>query len=90
MKISSYHDVVVYIDDVKYVPSQNFALELTCCKSGGWRLWKICGGKSKLIGGEFDGTRMCITVSDKVILGILPEIPIMPDGFGWNGTVSKR
>jgi hypothetical protein len=90
MKPSSYHDVVVYIDDVKYVPSQNFALELICCKSGGWRLWKIGGGKIELIGGEFDGTRMCITVSGKVILGKLPEIPRLPDEFGWNGTVSTR
>jgi hypothetical protein len=33
---------------------------------------------------------MCITVSDKVILGKLPEIPRLPDEFGWNGTVSTR
>jgi len=50
----SYHDVVVFVDGVRYKPSKNYAIQLHCTKAGGWQLWHIWDGVEKKIGGEFD------------------------------------
>jgi len=79
----SYHDVDVYVDDVRYKVSHNYNLELTCTRSGGWRLWKVVGkfnvGKVsespvyQLIGGEYDDGPFCVAVRDKAIVGKVPK-----------------
>lgn len=55
MSETSYHDVIVYVGNVAYKPSENFGLLLTCTKVGGWELWNRWYGKETKIGGEFDG-----------------------------------
>jgi hypothetical protein len=86
--MASYHDVIVYVDGYAYRPSQNYALDLTCCKSAGWQLWRKWGGKEELIGEEFGVKDMCIAVDGLVILGQMPARIKTPDQFGWTGGVS--
>lgn len=87
--MASYRDVEVFVDGVRYVPADNYALELSCTKSAGWRLYSRWMGKERLIGGEYDGNEMCIVVAGEVVLGKRP-IPFVECGEigGWNGQVN--
>ena len=85
--MSSYHDVKVYIGNVVYIISDNYALHLSCSKAAGWRLWQIWNNKEQLLGGEFDGEPFCIEVSNIVICGVKPEVIEQPRPFGWDGKV---
>jgi len=87
----SYHDVVVYVDGVKYVPADNYNLCLQCTKIGGWELWRTASEIRdwKLIGGEYDKGPFCIEVAGHVILGEKPEFIKEPEPFGWSGFVVR-
>jgi hypothetical protein len=95
--MSSYHDVVVYVGNVAYKPSDNFALELTCTKVGGWQLWQDVNpaghhaveARYKLLGGEFDVEPFCIEVAGVVIAGEKPTASDRPVPFGWDGRVER-
>lgn len=51
----SYHAVTVTVDGKTYRIADHYALELTCNRVGGWRLWRrVQGQQSELIGGEYD------------------------------------
>jgi len=85
----SYHDVSVYVNGVKYEPSKNYALQLHCTKTAGWRLYYVWDGAEKLIGGEYDSESFCIMVADMVICGEKPEAIQEPKPFGWDGVVTS-
>lgn len=85
----SYHDVVVYCGNVRYKPSDNYALTLGCVKVSGWRLWYKWRDKEKLLGGEFDGEPFCIEIAGTVVLGKKPAEIIDPKPFGWDGWVNN-
>jgi hypothetical protein len=85
----SYHDVTVYVGNVAYKISDNYALQLHCTRAGGWQLWKVWDGKDSLIGGEFDGDPFCIEVAGTVIVGEKPAYVERPQQFGWDGTVIR-
>jgi hypothetical protein len=87
----SYHDVIVYVGNVEYKPSSNYALHLTCTKAGGWNLYHIWDGKERCIGGEFEGEPFCIEVAGMVIVGKKPENIEQPKNIGgWSGFVIRR
>ena len=65
----SYHDVEIFVDGQRYRIHENYAYELTCTRVGGWRLWYIWEGASKLIGGEYDSEAFRIEVGGIVICG---------------------
>lgn len=84
----SYHDVIVYVGNVEYKPSDNYALHLTCTKAAGWSLFHIWDGKERLIGEEFGEEPFCIEVAGMVIVGKKPEQIEQPkDIGGWSGFV---
>lgn len=83
----SYHDVTVYVGNVAYKPSENYALELTCTKASGWVLWYRWNGESHRVGEEFGYTPFCIEVAGFVICGKKPDKVEAPSPFGWDGTV---
>lgn len=86
---TSYHDVVVYVGDVAYRIADNYALQLHCTRTAGWRLYEVWEGKEKLIGGEYEGAPFCIEVAGVVILGSKPVTVSAPAPFGWTGEVSN-
>ena len=85
----SYRDVVVYVGNVRYCPSQNFALILDCTKVGGWQLWYKWSGVERLIGSEFGAEPVCIEVAGTIILGEKPDHVEDPTPFGWSGIVER-
>ncbi len=54
----SYHDVRVTVDGVEYRIANDYTLELTCTRVGGWRLWR----RNEMIGGEYEGGNFAIHV----------------------------
>jgi hypothetical protein len=68
----SYHDVKVIVDSKEYNMSTDYGIELSCCKTAGWRLWKTAWNIAdwKIIGGEFDGNDFKIIINNVVILDI--------------------
>jgi len=85
----SYHDVVVFVDGVRYKPSKNYAIQLHCTKAGGWQLWHIWDGVEKKIGGEFDSESFCIEIGEThAICGKRPKNVTEPEPFGWDGMVN--
>jgi hypothetical protein len=84
----SYHDVTVYVGNVMYKPSENYALQLLCTKAGGWNLYHAWGGKEHLIGGEYDAEPFCIEVAGMIICGKKPKHIEQPKSIGgWSGLV---
>lgn len=83
----SYHDVTVYVGNVRYRITDNYALQVTCSRAAGWRLWKMWDGEETLIGGEFDGEPFCLEVAGMVICGRRPSGAEPPKPFGWDGRV---
>lgn len=64
----SYHDVVVYVNGVEYRLTNDYSLQLICTKAAGWRLFRVWGEHSELIGGEYDGEPFRIEVRGCVIV----------------------
>lgn len=65
----SYHDVKVIVNGVEYVIFNNYGIELTCNKVGGWSLWKTATDSKnwQLIGGEYNNDDFKIVVGEHVI-----------------------
>jgi len=89
----SYHDVTVYVGNIAYKPSRNYALELRCTKVAGWELYHHVGTgkKSTLLGEEFGEEPFCIEVAGAAICGKRPKNPT-PDALfgGWDGLVERK
>lgn len=65
----SYHDVIVHVDGQAHKIRDNYAYELTCTRTSGWRLWWTWGGEPKLLGGEFDSGQFRIEVKGVTVCG---------------------
>jgi hypothetical protein len=51
----SYHDVDVYLDDVKHnIFNSSYGLQLTCTRAAGWEVWNKFEGEEELLAGEFN------------------------------------
>jgi hypothetical protein len=73
MSKNSYHDVVVWCGETKWVISEQYALHLTCNRTSGWELWWLWEGKEKLLGSEFGDEPFCVAVHGVAIVGVVPE-----------------
>lgn len=73
-KSNSYHDVVVYVEGMRYYLTDNYAYVLTCTKSGGWELWERWKNSERLLGGEFSGKPFAIEIRGIMVLGNPPAL----------------
>lgn len=83
-------EVIVYIDNVEYLPDSDYGIELTYSKVGGWQLWDIWNKRPsdyKLIGGQWEGKPFCVVINDRVICGSIPKEIVKKTVVGWDGFV---
>lgn len=81
--------MVVYVGNIEYAITDNYALQLHCTRAGGWILYKFWEGKWEVLGEEYGEDEMCIAVAGRVILGKIPKNPVKPPRFGWGGKVEN-
>lgn len=90
----SYHDVVVYVDGIKYVLKDDYGIELTCNRVAGWALWRKTGDTLDLrnwikIGSEHDCNDFCVAVGRVAICGVIPKASTVRQ-VGWDGVVTNN
>ena len=64
----SYHDVIVVVDGTEYRIRTNYAYQLTCTHTAGWRLYFVWDGRERLVGGEYDSDEFLIRVGHMVVV----------------------
>ena len=80
--------VIVYANNVEYRPDNDYGIELTFTKVGGWQLWDTWGKnfrEYKLIGGQWHGEPFCLIINDEVICGSMPNEMKKRKVIGWDG-----
>lgn len=62
------HNVSVFFDGTLYKPSDNYFLELSYTKTGGWNLWNTEDEKPSLICGHMQGKPFKIEIDGVIVV----------------------
>ena len=94
MTDSSYHDLTVETPDIaeRSISDLPYGLTVTCCRAGGWSLWKNIGQETEEnLAGEFGDKWLVLRCNGVVILDSRANPDAKGVGYpeGWDGTTDR-